>query len=195
MNAPNSVEVTDETLPKGAIRTYTGRAFEPLNPDPDAIVIEDIAHALANNCRFTGHVRWHYSVAQHSVHCSYLVPDELALTALLHDASEAYLSDIARPIKSQPEFGDVYLRYEKGIEEAIAARFGIVYPYPREVKDADNLMLVTEARDLMYGTRGWVKELQEIEPSQDFNIEKWTPEEAEAIFLDRYRKLHVSPSE
>lgn len=190
----NTVEVTDELLPNGAIRTYTGRAFEPLNPDPNAIVIEDIAHALANNCRFTGHVKWHYSVAQHSILVSEIVPNELALTGLLHDASEAYLSDVARPIKQQPEFGDVYLRYEKGIEEAIAERFGIVYPYPDEVKEADNLLLVTEARDLMYGTKGWTPALQEIEPLQNMNIERLTPDEAEELFLDRYRKLEVALS-
>jgi len=184
----NTVEVTDERLPTGAIRTYTGRAFEPLNPDPDALCIEDIAHALANNCRFTGHVRWHYSVAQHSVLVSQIVPDELALTGLLHDASEAYLSDVARPIKQQPEFGDVYLRYEQGIEEAIATRFGIVYPYPSEVKDADNLLLVTEARDLMHGTKGWDPYLASIEPLEK-EIEKWTPEWAEVMFLARYEEL------
>lgn len=188
MTVLNSVEVTDELLAKGAIRTYTGRAFEPLNPDPDAIVIEDIAHALANNCRFTGHVNWHYSVAQHCVYVSEIVPDEYALTGLLHDASEAYLSDVARPIKQQPEFGDVYLRYEAGIEEAIASRFGIVYPYPSEVKDADNALLVTEARDLMYGTKGWDPFLQTIEPL-DLTIEKLTPDEAEARFLARYSEL------
>lgn len=182
----NMVEVTDELLAKGAIRTYTGRSFEPLNPDPDAIVIEDIAHALANNCRFTGHVNWHYSVAQHSVYCSFLVSDELALTALLHDASEAYLSDVARPIKQQPEFGDVYLRFERGIEEAIAKKFGIVYPYPDEVKDADNTMLVTEARDLMYGTKGWDPFLQTIEPHPTITIEKVSPDEAKEWFLDRF---------
>lgn len=186
--ADNFVEVTDDLLPSGAIRTYTGRAFEPLNPNPDALCIEDIAHALANNCRFTGHVRWHYSVAQHCVLVSQVVPYELALTGLLHDASEAYLSDVARPIKQQPEFGDVYLRYEQGIEEAIAARFGIEYPYPDEVKEADNLLLVTEARDLMHGTKGWTPYLAELTPLKQA-IEKWTPEDAEVAFLARYTEL------
>src|SRR5690242_720613 len=127
----NQVEVTDEALSSGQIRTYTGRAFSPLDPNPDDIVIEDIAHALSLNCRFTGHVRWHYSVAQHSVLCSEIVPSEYALTALLHDASEAYLSDIARPIKQQPDFGDTYLRYEGALERAIAERFSLDYPFPK----------------------------------------------------------------
>jgi hypothetical protein len=128
-------------------------------------------------------------VAQHSVLCSELVPAELALTALLHDASEAYLSDIARPIKSVPEFGDVYLKFEKKLEAAIAKRFGLVYPWPKEVKDADNIALVTEARDLMYGTKGWAEPLASLAPLHDRNIVKLTPEEAEELFLDRFRKL------
>lgn len=184
----NTVEVTDETMDAGSIRTYTGRAFQPLSPNPDDICIEDIAHALSLNCRFTGHVRWHYSVAQHSVLCSEIVEPELALTALLHDASEAYLSDIARPIKQQPEFGEVYLRFEGELERAIAKRFDLQYPLPVEVKTADNLLLVTEARDLMYGTKGWDPFLAAIEPMEQ-KIEKWTPEEAEDRFLARYSEL------
>lgn len=182
------VEVTDEKLKEGGIRTYTGRSFEPLNPDPADISIEDIAHALSNNCRFTGHVKSFYSVAQHSVLCSRIVPDEYALTALLHDASEAYLSDIARPIKQQPEFGDVYKKYEQRLEEAISERFQLVYPYPDEIKRADNVLLVTEARDLMHGVKGWSDMYQEIEPLAE-TIESWEPSLAELKFLGRYYSL------
>lgn len=177
------IRSTDTTL-DGTIATYTGTAFKPLDPDPALISIEDIAHALANSCRFTGHVREFYSVAQHSVLCSEIVPDELALTALLHDASEAYLSDISRPIKMQPEFGDVYKKYEVRLEKAVAERFGLTYPWPDEVKWADNVLLRTEQRDLMpelFRHAG--------EDYLDQAITPWSPRDAEDVFLATYERL------
>lgn len=181
-------EIGDDKIPAGGIRTYTGRVFLPLDPDPALLDIEDIAHALSNSCRFTGHVKWFYSVGQHSVLCSRIVPDEYKLTALLHDASEAYLSDIARPVKEQPDFGAVYRDVEGRLEEAIAERFGLQYPWHKSVKDADNILLVTEARDLMFGVKGWSDYFQTIEPLEE-PIESWTPEEAETLFLTRYYQL------
>lgn len=174
-----------EVLSDGEIRTYTGRIISPLSPNPDDISIDDIAHALSLNCRFTGHVRWHYSVAQHSVLVASLVEDGLRLTALLHDASEAYLSDIARPIKHQPEFGDVYLKYEERLERAIAERFGLEYPWPRDIKLADTLALATEMRDLMDSPEGDYP----VEPLEYVTIKQWSPEQAEDEFLATYYRL------
>lgn len=159
------IRSTDETL-DGTIATYSGGTFQPLTPNPDDVDILDIAHPLAQQCRFTGHTRWFYSVAQHSVHCAEQVrewlredvqyedqmpyPDaQIILTALMHDASEAYLADISRPIKMQPEFGDVYKKFEARLEIAIAERFNLIYPYPEIIKRADNCLLRTEQRDLM----------------------------------------------
>ncbi len=83
------------------IATYTGKQFYPLDPRPEDVCLEDIAHSLSNLCRFTGHTDTDrfYSVAQHSVICSTIVAPEAALLALLHDAAEAYLGDISRPLK------------------------------------------------------------------------------------------------
>lgn len=131
------------------IVTYSGRTIDPLRPDQDAIDVEDIAHALSNMCRFTGHTRVLYTVADHSVRCAGLVSSKHALTALMHDASEAYLTDIARPVKLDPDFGPFYRSAEARLERVIAARFGLIYPFPQEIHDADNLMLRTEQRDLM----------------------------------------------
>ena len=86
------------------IVTYTGKRFYPLAPRAEDVDIRDIAHALSLTCRFSGHTPWLYSVAQHSVLCATLVPQELRIHALLHDAAEAYLFDAARPIK-----GRIYL--------------------------------------------------------------------------------------
>ena len=84
----------------GWIETYSGKQFYLDGTDTDSIVIEDIAHALANLCRYNGHTNRFYSVAEHSVLVSYAVPKEYALWGLMHDASEAYLSDIPRPFKA-----------------------------------------------------------------------------------------------
>lgn len=180
------IRSTDETM-SGHIETFSGIVFEPLNPDPSLIAIEDIAHALGNSCRFTGHVRKFYSVAQHCVMGTDLVQAKLKLTMLLHDASEAYLSDIARPIKMQPEFGTVYKAAEHKLEEAIAERFGLIYPYPDEIKWADNVMLRTEQRDLMPGL--FRHDGEDYYPGV---IEPWGPDEAGVAFLASYYELtHV----
>ena len=89
------------------IQTFTGKRIYPFDPDPDLICIDDIAHALSNICRFTGHVKHFYSVAQHSVIVANAIPDslgvphtnELYLQALLHDAQEYLFSDLSRPLK------------------------------------------------------------------------------------------------
>lgn len=168
----------------GRIVTYSGVAIDPLNPDPDLLQIEDIAHALSNVCRFTGHVRHFYSVAQHCLLCSQIVPERFALEALLHDASEAYLSDIARPLKRQPEFGDFYKAAEQRLERAIALRFLLTYPWPQAVKRADDVLLRTEQRDLMPNLLRWrgTNYLAET-------IKPWSPEKAEQRFRKRYDDL------
>jgi hypothetical protein len=144
------------------IQTFSGRVFRPLAPEQDSIVIEDIAHALANMCRFSGHVREFYSVAVHSLHVCDAVGErtekedpgcnrhELTLAALLHDASEAYLVDVPRPIKRLPELAG-YREIEARVEAAINQRFGIApeiaaHPW---IKEADLAVLAAEARDLL----------------------------------------------
>lgn len=168
----------------GYIVTYTGAQIEPLNPDPAQLHILDIAHALSNVCRFTGHTRAFYSVAQHCVHVSEIVPAEHALCGLLHDASEAYLSDIARPVKHQPEFGVVYKAAEERLMLAIAERFALEWPMPAEVKRADEVLLRSEQRDLMPNLRrfGGAEYLP-------YKIEPWTPQLAEQVFLYQYAAL------
>ena len=128
------------------LQTYTGRAFYPFDPRPEDICIEDIAHALAHLCRFGGHSREFYSVAQHSVLVSCLVPERYALAGLLHDATEAYCGDLVRSIKSwQPG----YRAMEADIYEAIRTKFDLPEELPPEVHYADNVALATEKRDLM----------------------------------------------
>ena len=133
-----------------------GRAFYPLDLTTADIHLDDIVPALAKTCRFGGHCRDFYSVAQHSVLVSYLVSPANARTALLHDAAEAFTGDICQPMKEAIRFREESLSGEggwssviKSIEQTVAEAFGIVWPLPREVKIADLRALATEQRDLM----------------------------------------------
>ncbi len=144
------------------ILTFTGRRFWPLDPRAEDVCIEDIAHALALKCRFTGHCRDFYSVAQHSVLCAQYVAQhggsaELQLAALLHDASEAYLPDVARPIKGRFaivfQSGGVSTPFkatEDKLQDVIHLALGIgrVFEFSL-IKDADMALLLSERRDLM----------------------------------------------
>src|ERR1700757_1336901 len=94
------------------IQTFSGKRFSLLEPQPDQICIEDIAHALSLQARFTGHVKYHYSVAQHCWYASQIVAPEFALEALMHDASEAYIGDMSRPMKHFTTAGVEYMKVE-----------------------------------------------------------------------------------
>jgi 5'-deoxynucleotidase YfbR-like HD superfamily hydrolase len=127
-----------------SIKTFTGRV-DPLNPDVDTINIEDIAHALSRQCRYNGHCEGFMSVARHSIWVAERLDDEgynteVQLTGLLHDAAEAYLGDLVRPLKHTP-FGAMYLEVEAALEAVIAERFSIPCPMPRAVRDADDWVL------------------------------------------------------
>jgi uncharacterized protein len=130
------------------ILTASGRRFDPLNPDPTAIDIEDIAHALSNICRFTGHTREFYSVAQHSVIVAWHVERTLSLQGLLHDASEAYLCDLARPVKHDPAFEN-YRRLESRLQGFICERFGLPKVLDRRIDLVDKALLGAEYQSLL----------------------------------------------
>lgn len=168
------------------IETISGRRIDPVMPDPRQIDIGDIAHALANQCRFTGHVSSFFSVAQHSVLVSLIVDEEYALEGLLHDASEAYLSDLARPVKVQPAFKAVYGVAEERLMFVIAEVFALHWPIPKEVKVADEALLRAEARDLLPNSSGWWREGGDPWPEPVVPVD---PVEARRMFLARYAQL------
>lgn len=135
------------------LQTFTMRQVYPLDLRPEDVAVEDIAHALSLQCRFAGHTRGLYSVGQHSLLVAdYLrdrgEPAPVVLWGLLHDASEAYLSDIPRPLKRLPAFA-FYREAERRAMGAICERFGLDPVEPPVVKHADGVLLATEARDLM----------------------------------------------
>ena len=172
------------------IQTYSGRRFWPLDPRPEEICIEDIAHALAHQCRFAGHVRRFYSVAEHSVRVSFVCKPADALWGLLHDAAEAYLVDLPRPIKRHGEIGQMYREVERRLMAAICERFGLTINEPESVGAADKILLSIEARDLMAPLLpGWEKWLALIGDRTERITDTLTPSDAESQFLLRFKQL------
>lgn len=170
---------------KAWIQTYTGIPYPILEPEPEYVVVEDIAHALSNMCRFAGHCREFYSVAQHAVLLSYQVPEEEAFAGLNHDDTEAYVVDMPRPLKHSEGLAG-YRDVEESNWLAIAKRFAIDPVLPQSVKDADARMLLTEQRDLLgRQSRPW----EDVAPPYDFVITPWSPKVAKAAFLKRFYEL------
>ncbi len=168
-----------------SIQTAQGRYFDYLNPDGDSIDIHDIAHALSRICRFGGHTRFHYSVAQHSFLTSIIVPPEDALAALLHDAAEAFIGDIPSPLKALlPD----YKAIEKRVEAAVLSKFGLPYDLPESVKEADIILLATERRDLLLEQESEWTILHGAKPLPE-RIKSITCEQAMELFLYRFAYL------
>lgn len=185
--------MTTDWLSKGAterkgdwMQTFSGVQFWPLDPRPEEILIEDIAHSLSNQCRYAGHCTQFYSVAQHSVMVSRIVPPQFAKWGLLHDAAEAYLVDLPRPLKRFSPLGNVYMPIEARLMMCVCERFGLPYAEPPEVKDADNVLLMTEKRDLMPNCPAKWREVAE---SLAGKIVPWSPEDAEQEFLCLWAEL------
>ena len=131
--------------------TFTGRKFHFTNPQPEEISIVDIAHHLSLLCRFTGACNRFYSVCEHSIRVAALLPENCQLAGLLHDAAEAYINDISRPVKYSHNLDGT----EKIITESINKKYGITHHVI--IKEADNVMLATEARDLGINLVDWAK--------------------------------------
>ncbi len=169
------------------IQTFTGRQFWPLDPRVDEICIEDVAHSLALQCRYAGHVEVFYSVAEHSWRVSRVCDPAVALWGLLHDAAEAYLVDLPRPIKRFSDLGAHYREIEARLMVVIAERFGLAMPEPPDVKKSDDFMLRWEARDLMKPPPVPWRESGGVVPVS--RIAPMSPMVAEQAFLLRFSEL------
>lgn len=173
----------DDVLPPGQIQTYMGEIFDLHNPDPKAVRIVDIATALARIPRFNGHTKTHYSVAQHSV----LVTRELqpcsretALYGLLHDAAEAYIGDISRPVKAIiRRHTEALAVLEENILGEILRSYGLDGTLPEEVKAADNLI----------GKREW-DSFMTTNPPKD-RIYAWPEVASRNTFLKTFESLYL----
>lgn len=169
------------------IQTYTGKQYWPIDPRPEDVNIEDIAHALSMLCRFGGHCLRFYSVAEHSIHIArWLYPRygaRVALCGLMHDATEAYVTDVPRPLKP---FLMGYKQIEKDNWLAIASALDLPAVLPDAVKDADTRALSEEARQNMAPC---VAEWATVEEPLGFQIEFWDSEQSELEFLAAFREL------
>lgn len=168
-----------------SIITYTGKRVWPLDIRLYDIDVNDFAHSLSNLCRFTGHTREFYSVAQHLCLC-YDIAEDHRLWLLLHDAPEAYLNDIARPLKHSEAY-DAYRTSEDKIMRVMCQKFGLPWPEPPYVKEIDDQLLRTEIRDLMTVGRVKTNTLQEVEPLPE-KIKPWLPKDAKHEYRRRLRK-------
>lgn len=168
------------------MQTYLGWQFWPLDPRADEVAIVDIAHALSMQCRYGGHCHRFYSVAEHCCHISDACPPEHALWGLLHDASEAYISDVIRPIKAHLAN---YQAIEARLMECICERFGLPVEQPAIVSELDQRILGNECISLMSPTPApWH---YTGEPLPDLWLPCWTQLDAADQFLRRFKRLAV----
>lgn len=165
------------------IQTATGRQFWPMDPRPNEVEIDDIAHALSMLCRFGGHALRFYSVAEHCVLLSQVAEPQFKLWALLHDASEAYLVDVPRPIKP---FLYGYEAAEAKIMRAVEERFGLFFGPPDRVKQLDRAILTDERNQVMAKPpQPWSTDGEPLGVTLRF----WPPHRARRMFLSAFYEL------
>ena len=178
------------------IITASGGKFDIMEPHQDDINIFDIAHALSMQCRFNGHCKHFYSVAQHSVRVATILHDAgygriISLMGLIHDATEAYIGDVVTPLKAQLEN---YKAIEARIDQAIHFRFGIFSEPERAreyVKGADIAMLLAERRDLLPESKvEWTIKDTEFDFHAIEEITPLHPRDAESLFLNAFNHLY-----
>ncbi len=171
----------------------SGVMFYPLDPRPNEILIEDIAHNLSRLNRYNGAISCeHYSVAEHSVRVSWICPPDLRLYGLLHDAAEAYLSDLTSPIKHYSRLGDEYTVVENNLAQAIFSKFGLKWtsPKPELVKRADKAMIWFESQKLMPAHSCWDAYKHYVRSSdKPLGSVTWNPNFARTMFLHTFFDL------
>jgi 5'-deoxynucleotidase YfbR-like HD superfamily hydrolase len=173
------------------ISLLSGGRFNYNKPEESDVTIEDISSALSNVCRFSGHLPRFYSVAQHLVNASKIVPPEHAFTALMHDTAEAFTNDLPTPLKwALPIFKEL----ETKIESAMGEKFDFQFPYPAAVKEADTIMLILEKLYVKEDKSVWPLyekyDAKFVAPFKELvDLESWQPRRAKREFLERYDEL------
>lgn len=174
------------------MQTYTNKRVYPLELKIEDIDINDIAHSLSLQCRFNGHCRRFYSVAEHSILVSDLISDEYGIeckfAALLHDAAEAYIGDIIRPVKQQLRVGSI----EKRIEELVYKKFGVSVESEmmEAIKMADNAAVIGEGK-ILFGaeaTNDWnISKVNYSDCMRIRHLHCYKPKDAEVMFMAKFR--------
>lgn len=178
------------------IATFIGRRFYPLNPDQADVDIRDIAHGLSNMVRFSGQIKRFYSVAEHSLVVASLLPEDLQLLGLMHDAAEAYIPDLSTPVKHSPTMG-AFIVIENRIMRAINMRFELpselTLSVKRAIKIADRQALRLEVEALVSTPELFDQEWHGVELSakQRKTIHAFSPKKAERLFLRTFRHLYA----
>lgn len=170
------------------IGLLSGAQFNYNRPEESDVTLDDLASALGNICRFSGHLPCFYSVAQHLVNTSKIVDPEFAFDALMHDTAEAFTNDLPTPLKwALPIFKELEVK----IESAMAEKFGFNYPYPPQVKQADTEMLILEKLYVKKDDRVWPQyEGIVVDHLIDkVDLKPWQPQRAKREFLERYEEL------
>lgn len=166
------------------ILLQSGELYDYIHPENNRWIIEDVALALSNICRYGGHVEKHYSVAQHSWYVSHAVDPRYALDGLCHDIAEAFLGDIPTPLKALlKDYRDI----ERLHEAEAFRRLGLKYPMQSEVHEADRAVLATEVFYLKPASEHWTF-LKDVS-MHDVEIKPWTQKKACKMFLARYYEL------
>jgi hypothetical protein len=175
------------------IALLSGAMFNYNKPEESDVTIEDIATALSNVCRFSGHLPRFYSVAQHLVNASRIVSEQNAFTALMHDTAEAFTNDLPTPLKwALPIFKEL----ETKIEAAMGKKFGFEFPYPDEVKKADTQMLLLEKTYVKEDKNEWeyYRDVKYKHLRSKVDLESWQPRRAKREFLERFYELQEKKS-
>lgn len=170
------------------IGLLSGAQFNYNRPEESDVTLEDLASALSNICRFSGHLPIFYSVAQHLVNTSHIVDNSYAFDALMHDTAEAFTNDIPTPLKwALPVFKEL----EQKIESAMARKFNFSYPYPEPVKLADTQMLLIEKTYVKKDDQIWpyYKDIEFEHLIDKVDLTSWSPSKAKIEFLKRYKEL------
>jgi hypothetical protein len=178
------------------MQTYTGRVYWPVDPRPEEVDIVDIGHHLSLLCRYTGACSKFYSIAEHSVLVSHMVPPEDALAGLLHDAPEAYLNDMNRPLKRSPGM-EGYRAIERLNHGAIFTHFGLPIELPVSVEKADSDILFHEQAALMPPEPpglDWGMGLKRPAIMNPKIIRGWPWRQAKTAFMDRFYELAAQPA-
>jgi hypothetical protein len=176
------------------ISLLSGSTFNYNDPESCDVKIEDVACALSKVCRFSGHIHYFYSVAQHCVNTSYIVSPEFAFEALMHDTAEAFTNDLPTPLKAALP---IFKELEVKIESTMSKKFNFNYPFSPAIKLADLQMLKMEKEKIKRDKDRWPL-LDGIETNEVIDLvdlTMWTPPQAEKKYLNRFWELYNGGNE